>query len=268
MDNKSNNELDTEILTKMDNIYIDQPDKKTECIINIGKRIVDPFFGATGNVNIQPTIFSHWNELLSSVESWISMPVSDEEADILREINVGEVVPLVTQSLTLYENYIAPKLMYSYLTGYQTPTNKMEKPYRVIMNYNSFIKFANYLKNMIPVEMIPEYDNDMVRWLKNICDRTFWFTVPVPVHIANELREKNIGEIVSIDGDSELFDKKIKNVGGDMLFRIFMNNRTILGYIIMALQAKGVNINDNVNVHQELAGYSDDLSLYFNNMDI
>jgi hypothetical protein len=44
MDNKSNNELDTEILTKMDNIYIDQPDKKTECIINIGKRIVDPFW--------------------------------------------------------------------------------------------------------------------------------------------------------------------------------------------------------------------------------
>ena len=184
----------------------------------------------------------------------------------------------------------------------------------------------------------------MDRWTSHLVPRVFWINLRIPEKVAQNLRQANIGEVITSGGNSDFIDihnkpkddfpafewkkaleeieqdgteaddegedeeeedwdeKLDRTCGGwdveetkdpptapmfgwrvsegkedssvqykftrDAPFRLIMNQDTILAMITLALQTKGVPLQDQVNVFQALGGREEDLVSVFSRMKI
>jgi hypothetical protein len=135
------------------------------------------------------------------MQGWINAGIEDDIADIMGPFGLGEVVAAVNPDLTVYSNRFAAHTIFERIGGLQP-----NKTYRLILNYDSFIKMAKKVQGMISKQHVAAFNQDMDSWIKTMAPRVFWVNLLVPEKVANHFQELNIGEVITAEGKSTFFD--------------------------------------------------------------
>lgn len=159
-----------------------------------------------------PRTLEEWQRCLQGMQGWINAGVEDDIADVMRPFGLGEVVAAVNPDLTIYSNRFAAHKIFECLGG-----NVDEKPYRLIMNYDSFIKMASRIHTLIKKNEVMGFNADMSAWIKDLVPRVFWVNYRVPEKVANHMRELCIGEVITAEGKSDFLDLHLKEPDNDKI---------------------------------------------------
>lgn len=185
--------------SKKDMLYTQSRQKR--CLHEVTQQIVHPTTGLAKYLSPQPVTLQQWCNFLYSLCGWVNVGIDDDIAEIMRPFGIGVVVAAVNPDLSIYSNRLAARLICKALQ-----MENKEKEWKLILNYDSFIKLAKQVRSMISCSKIESFDQDMNMWLKTLTDRIFWLNIPIPDKVANHIRQLNIGEIITAGGESSFMD--------------------------------------------------------------
>jgi hypothetical protein len=226
--------------------------KHKNFIISLAARIVSRDDGVGKVLNPFPRTQPEWNKCLGSISGWVDIGVDDNLADILREFNIGEVIPRLESDKTIFKNTYCNQLISKCLG-----LTKKDRRYRAILNYNSFKKLLKIIENY---HKDKRFIDDVKETYASVVPRVFWVNLEIPEEIKLYLESNNIGEIINKEGETDIikngydmertiinwdddntqmkYDEKIEYE--DTPFRFIVNNQTLLKLINYACLLKEV----------------------------
>ena len=180
--------------------------KITKFINEITRQICDPKTGIPCKFNPKPKTLNDWVNCLNYSIGWVNIGLEDKMVPYLLQLKIGEVISSEPFNICVYKCGFANKEICNFLKLDSGNCN-----YRVIMNYSSFSKLLNIIKQNKSNEYKRIFDESLKKTFSNVNSKTFWVSLLINDIIANYLFKNNLGEVITKEVDSKCFLKSNKN---------------------------------------------------------
>lgn len=177
------------------------------CVIQVARQFMHPTHGLEKEKD-KPSTLKVWFDILSDKHraGWINAGIEEEMGIFIKDFGIGELVPNTNPNLSIYKRSFFTQTILSRLRPVNLEGFREDTTHRVIMNYDSFMKFIKIIENeLLPYER-DSFIKEFTNWNKTIVPRIFWIHIPISNTIADIFVKNKIGEVIIKGGTSTFFN--------------------------------------------------------------
>ena len=170
-------------------------DNKIALLRETVRQICHPVNGLSKSFFPPPILIGDWKKCLDSTYGWVNIGIEQNIASVLYELKIGEVIPDNSANMDIYTFGFSTVEI-----GKLLNFGESEKNYKVIINYYSFLRLIDILRNGQDKEYCLKFNTSLNTIFKDINPSTFWLNFIISEETAQYLKNNNIGEVIVKEG--------------------------------------------------------------------